>query len=144
MDTAQAALREAQAAQAGQAHCRLPPKPGCAGAARLAVGGVGQRLVAQGWQSASIGGHDNRLVQGARAREPDGQVCCVETIEETAGCDIARPVVWEDGGREAPSYPIGTLVACPRVSGGHGAAVPAPKLTKSAFAQIMNPAHAGW
>ena len=26
--------------------------------------------------------------------------------ELTAGCDIARPVVWEDGGREAPSYPI--------------------------------------
>jgi hypothetical protein len=22
-----------------------------------------------------------------------------------------RPVVWEDGGREAPSYPIGTLGA---------------------------------
>ena len=31
----------------------------------------------------------------------------VETIEETAGCDVARPVVWEDGGWEALSYPIG-------------------------------------
>jgi len=24
----------------------------------------------------------------------------------TAGCGTARPVVWEDGSREAPSYPI--------------------------------------
>lgn len=30
---------------------------------------------------------------------------------KTAGCDIACPVVWEDGGRKAPSYPINTLIA---------------------------------
>jgi hypothetical protein len=63
-------------------------------------------MVEESTYASSSPSNEQRLVQTPRSHKPIWQVCCVTTVEETAVYGRVRKVVWEDGGREAPSYPI--------------------------------------
>jgi hypothetical protein len=67
---------------------------------------LGVWVVANVRLSSSTSGDGQSLVQDPWSRKPFRKICCVKPIEETAVYGPVRTVVWEDGGREAPSYPI--------------------------------------
>ena len=63
-------------------------------------------MVAESRNPASAPRDDPGVGQNARTGEPFRTVSYVTIVEETAVYGPVRTVVWEDGGREAPSYPI--------------------------------------
>ena len=89
-----------------QDHLRFLVQSGGSQVERPEAGWLGVWVVADVWLPASTSGDGQSLVQISWARQSSPKVRCVTIVEETAVYGPVRTVVWEDGGREAPSYPI--------------------------------------
>ena len=106
VDTSETAMCTTQAMQTARNHPRLFAQSRGSQVERPEAGWLGVWVVADVRLPAGSSGDGQSLVQDSWSRKPFRETCCVKPVEETAVYGPVRTVVWEDGGREAPSYPI--------------------------------------
>ena len=104
----------AEATETGLVGDRVSGRLGDPALAGAQAGRERSRLVAYGREPAGEQSHEQPVVQRAGACKSLREVSGATTLRRTAGYGPVCPVVWGDGGREPPSYPMG-VPGMPRV-----------------------------